>query len=606
MKMITITSIFALIPGLAWAAPNLAVDGECGGSATISVHGLTGSDSFYVMWGDSAGSDEVPYGSCAGTVTELDGLHVYGSAGSADSSGISEFVWRIYPGFCGRSMQVIDRASCEVSNRVTLPSSSLAGATCDYSVQYWDGGRCVNIATSYNAGYGVGETDGYSDGYLEGYGSVDATYEEGYDAMYAIGFADGEASVSLEGYELAGFEDGYEDGLMEGDWLGRTEGTTIGFYAGSDDFYCEGDEPDDDDDGGPGVRLRIQYQGYAVWTQDVATMSDMDQDMAMHAACDSNFPGSSPLSLTELVEGRTRDMPVLNDSGYNVVPACGADDHCIGDADGAAVDGHDRQCVTAGWAFPEKIFPPSYLWDSSCGSGGITDQAAVCVTYEEVEGALVVAEGRHGNYGQDLWILDVYTGDVEEIGPMSDVPVTGLSYDLSGNLWYVEAKGWDGAPDIGIMDPFTGDQDFMFVSGETGAHSGFTWTDDTLYIWSEDGDSLYEIDDGDGSASGPYVYGGSYDNGICTDYEGNMYRTTGYDTFAIAADGMSETWICGSTMWPGTAGGDCTFHEGEMYLLAGDGSYTDRSLWHINLSTCEQTDLGIPLPDGADALAGLP
>ena len=256
--------------------------------------------------------------------------------------------------------------------------------------------------------------------------------------------------------------------------------------------------------------------------------------------------------------------------------------------------------MSDGWAFPEKIFPPSVLWGSSCGADGITTQAAVCVTYEEVDGVFVVAEGRQGGYGQELWILDPYTGDTEIVGDMSGVPVTGMSYDEYGNLWYVQASGWSGAPEVGIMDPYTGEQEFLFYSANPGAHSGFTWTGDRLFFWSESGDNLHEMDPLDGSDMSTLVYGGSYDNGICTDYEGNMYRTTGYDTWAISEDGLSEELLCGSSIWPGTSGADCTFHEGEMYMI---GNF---SLWHMDLTTCTQTDLGISLPDGADALAGLP
>jgi hypothetical protein len=125
-----------------------------------------------------------------------------------------------------------------------------------------------------------------------------------------------------------------------------------------------------------------------------------------------------------------------------------------------------------------------------------------------------------------------------------------------------------------------------------------------LFYWSESGDNLHEMDPVDGSDMGTLVYGGSYDNGICTDYEGNMYRTTGYDTWAISEDGSSEEFLCGSTIWPGTSGGDCTFHEGEMYMLSGSGS--TRTLWHMDLSTCTQTDTGISIPEGADSVAGLP
>lgn len=597
-------SAFILLPSVATAAPVLSVDGECGASATITVTDATAGGDLHILWGSRAGSDRIPVGPCDGTSTSLRDLRGFGTPWPADATGSYTTDLRLAPSFCGKSAQILDVSTCELSDLVVLPGSSVVHLDCDYDTEFFNGSGCESQAELYNAGYAAGSEDGYDDGYADAFSSVDATYEEGYADAYDAAFEEGVATVSLDGYYLAGFDVGYDEGFMEGTDVGHIEGSNIGFDMGGDDFYCEGDEPEEEEEESSGPRLRIQFEGYAVWTQDVTTMDDWDQDVAMHAACDSNFPGSSALTLQEVVEGRTRDMPMINDSGYNVVPACNdLSDTCFGSANDAAAAGHNRQCVASGWAFPEKIFPPSVLWEDSCGADSPTDQAAVCVTYEEPEGEFVVAEGRRGNYGQELWIIDPYTGDTEIIGEMTNVPVTGLSYDEYGNLWYVQAMGW-GLPEVGIMDPYTGEQEYLFNSGHDGPHSGFAWKLDQLFFWTENGDDLHEMDPLDGSDMGTLYGNGSYDMALCSDIDGNMYRSTGNDIYLIDEDGWGEEYVCGVSGWPGTSGNDCTFHEGEFYMISGSSS--TRTMWHIDLDTCDATDTGILLPEGADALAGVP
>jgi hypothetical protein len=112
------------------------------------------------------------------------------------------------------------------------------------------------------------------------------------------------------------------------------------------------------------------------------------------------------------------------------------------------------------------------------------------------------------------------------------------------------------------------------------------------------------MDSLDGSDLGTLYSMGSYDHALCADYDGNMYRSEGNSIYLIADDGWSEDFVCSTSGWPGTAGNDCTFHEGEFYMISGDG--TSRTMWHVDLSTCDSTDTGIVLPEGADALAGMP
>jgi hypothetical protein len=238
-----------------WAAhanPTLSVDGACGERADFSIADATPGGDLYLLWGDRAGADVLPHGTCSGMLTDVRNLHVLSSPWSADAAGEHTRNVRLAPGFCGKSVQILDEMTCELSDRMVLPGSSVAHLECDYAVEFFNGSDCESHAELFNAGYAAGEADGYADGYWVSYSSVDATYEDGYSDAYATGFDEGASSVSLEGYYLAGFDVGYDDGLLDGSSIGEMEGSNVGFNHGWDDFYCDGEDPPDDDDGGSG------------------------------------------------------------------------------------------------------------------------------------------------------------------------------------------------------------------------------------------------------------------------------------------------------------------------------------------------------------------
>ena len=236
---------------------------------------------------------------------------------------------------------------------------------------------------------------------------------------------------------------------------------------------------------------------------------------------------------------------------------------------------------------------------TTCGTTGVVEFE---VPPEPSEGYLVVAEGRRGLYGQELVLIDLDAGEAFSMGDL-DYPLTGMSYDSSGNLWGVEAMGW-GMPRIGIVDPVGAAISDMYVSGHDGPHSGFSWLGDRLFIWSEAGDELHELDPLTGVDYGSIYYGGSLDMALCADADGNLFRNYASTWYEIDPDAGSETTLCTIGTLPSTSGNGCTFHEGELYSIHGtDGS---RTLWRVDLATCTAESTGITLPDGADAIAGVP
>lgn len=236
---------------------------------------------------------------------------------------------------------------------------------------------------------------------------------------------------------------------------------------------------------------------------------------------------------------------------------------------------------------------------TTCETTGVVEFEA---EPEPVEGYLVVAEGRRGLYGQELVLIDLDAGEAFSMGDL-DYPLTGMSYDPSGNLWGVEAMGW-GMPRIGIIDPVSATISDMYVSGHDGPHSGFSWLGDRLFIWSEAGDELHELDALSGEDYGSIYYGGSLDMALCADRDGNLYRNYAQTWYLIDPDAGSETTVCTVSDLPSTNGNGCTFHDGDLYSIHGTDS--TRTLWRVDLTMCSAESTGIVLPDGADAIAGVP
>ena len=127
------------LSGVAHAAPTLSFTGSCDGEVTATV---TEAGSYRVIFG-SPGTTVVPMGICAGTELGISGATV-----SAIVTG-SEISFELSGDDCGASAQVIDVATCETSDVVTLPA-----------------------APTYEAGYLEGYEDGYEECMVDGAGEI--------------------------------------------------------------------------------------------------------------------------------------------------------------------------------------------------------------------------------------------------------------------------------------------------------------------------------------------------------------------------------------------------------------------------------------------------
>ncbi len=96
--------------------PTLVVGGSCPGAVTIAGARLTPGGSVAVLRADGAGSTVVPSGACAGLRLGLGsaGLGLV-TIGVADAAGELSYAGPVLPGLCGRSLQLVDLASCEAS-----------------------------------------------------------------------------------------------------------------------------------------------------------------------------------------------------------------------------------------------------------------------------------------------------------------------------------------------------------------------------------------------------------------------------------------------------------------------------------------------------------
>ena len=93
----------------------LSMSGQCPGEVVVTTSGGSGSGA--VMTGTGLGSDVIPGGDCAGTVTGLSGLSLLAGDVTLDL-GITA---NAPSSACGLQMQVIDLSSCELTNVEAVP-----------------------------------------------------------------------------------------------------------------------------------------------------------------------------------------------------------------------------------------------------------------------------------------------------------------------------------------------------------------------------------------------------------------------------------------------------------------------------------------------------
>ncbi|MFT4626262.1 MAG: hypothetical protein ACI8PZ_004939 [Myxococcota bacterium] len=101
-------------------AQSLSVDGACPGPATIDISGVTpGGDAVLLVGNSGLGSDVIPSGPCAGMATDLAGLRM-----GTRLPGVDDGAWTFSPtladAWCGRAIQVLDPATCSLSEAVLL------------------------------------------------------------------------------------------------------------------------------------------------------------------------------------------------------------------------------------------------------------------------------------------------------------------------------------------------------------------------------------------------------------------------------------------------------------------------------------------------------
>ena len=114
----------------------------------------------------------------------------------------------------------------------------------------------------------------------------------------------------------------------------------------------------------------VLFRGFGTWTQNGGTQSDSTQDGLINAACAAAFAGSRAANVRELIDGRIIGLPPTNTTGQYLVPAC---PDCAGAAHLGCVDGHARNCVRPGEAWPTSL---PWTSETNCYS---STRAVLCV-----------------------------------------------------------------------------------------------------------------------------------------------------------------------------------------------------------------------------------
>lgn len=100
--------------------PVLSMTGTCPGPADLDLTNVTAWASAGFFLGTGLGTTVIPSGSCAGTELGITGVSVVGTMPDLDGDGEFHLTPVIPPSACGRYLQVLDRATCVVTNVVAL------------------------------------------------------------------------------------------------------------------------------------------------------------------------------------------------------------------------------------------------------------------------------------------------------------------------------------------------------------------------------------------------------------------------------------------------------------------------------------------------------
>jgi hypothetical protein len=120
----------ALILASSASAQTLSMDGACPGAVDINLSGFTpGATAVFLAGFSGEGSDVIGVGACAGTVTGLAGVRFLTRV-TADGAGAAAFSPTIGESRCDTPIQVLDTATCTLSNVTTANSGGPIGETC--------------------------------------------------------------------------------------------------------------------------------------------------------------------------------------------------------------------------------------------------------------------------------------------------------------------------------------------------------------------------------------------------------------------------------------------------------------------------------------------
>ena len=108
------------LPAAALAAPTLTLSGACPGVIDIDIAGLTPSGEMMLLFSGGEGADALPAGACAGTPTGLSPIRFGLRAPDVDGDGAMAFSPDVPGGACGKHVQILDTATCELSPVRTL------------------------------------------------------------------------------------------------------------------------------------------------------------------------------------------------------------------------------------------------------------------------------------------------------------------------------------------------------------------------------------------------------------------------------------------------------------------------------------------------------
>lgn len=110
------------------AASTLALTGACGGTMSLDAAGLTADGAYVILVAPDVGSASIPAGAptCGGVVTGLQVIEPL-SWGTADGTGAVSLTQGVPAAGCGASVQVLDVASCTLTNVATVAGADADG-----------------------------------------------------------------------------------------------------------------------------------------------------------------------------------------------------------------------------------------------------------------------------------------------------------------------------------------------------------------------------------------------------------------------------------------------------------------------------------------------